>query len=56
MSNVSFAFSNDKIAFFDLDSVIKKSNIGNKTLKKINKLNNDNILWVNFQNKQLNAL
>ena len=43
MSNVSFAFSNDKIAFFDLDSVIKKSNIGIKTLKKINKLNNDNI-------------
>ena len=35
--NVSFANSNDQIAFFDLDLVIKKSNIGIKTLKKINK-------------------
>ena len=41
--NFSFAYSNDKIAFFDLDLVIKKSNIGMITLKKINKLNNENI-------------
>jgi len=43
ISKFSFAYSNDKIAFFDLDLVIKKSNVGITALKKINKLNNENI-------------
>ena len=51
--NVSFANSNDKIAFFDLDLVIKKSNIGIKTLKKINKLNNENIQKLKINENEL---
>ena len=43
MFNTSLAYSNDEIAFFDLDLVIKKSNVGIIALKKINKLNNENI-------------
>ena len=41
--NISSSYSNDRIAFFDLDLVIQKTNIGIKTLKKINELNNENI-------------
>jgi Skp family chaperone for outer membrane proteins len=51
--NVSFANSNDQIAFFDLDLVIKKSNIGIKTLKKINKLNNENIQKLKINENEL---
>ena len=51
--NVSFAISNDQIAFFDLDLVIKKSNIGIKTLKKINKLNNENIQKLKINENEL---
>ena len=51
--NVSFATSNDQIAFFDLDLVIKKSNIGIKTLKKINKLNNENIQKLKINENEL---
>ena len=53
ISNVSFAFSNDKIIFFDLDLVIKKSNIGMITLKKINKLNNENIQKLKAKENEL---
>ena len=53
ISNVSFAFSNDKIVFFDLDLVIKKSNIGMITLKKINKLNNENIQKLKAKENEL---
>jgi len=51
--NVSFANSNDQIAFFDLDLVIKKSNIEIKTLKKINKLNNENIQKLKINENEL---
>jgi len=51
--NVSFANSNDQIAFFDLDLVIKKSNIGIKTLEKINKLNNENIQKLKINENEL---
>jgi len=51
--NVSFANSNDQIAFFDLDLVIKKSNIGIKTLEKINKLNNENIQKLKINGNEL---
>ena len=53
ISNVSFAFSNDKIVFFDLDLVIKKSNIGMITLKKINKLNKKNIQKLKAKENEL---
>ena len=53
ISNVSFAFSNDKIVFFDLNFVIKKSNIGMITLKKINKLNNENIQKLKAKENEL---
>ena len=51
--NVSFANSNDQIAFFDLDLVIKKSNIWIKTLEKINKLNNENIQKLKINENEL---
>lgn len=51
--NVSFANSNDQIAFFDLDLVIKKSNVGIKTLEKINKLNNENIQKLKINENEL---
>ena len=51
--NVSFANSNDQIAFFDLDLVIKKSNIGIQTLKEINKINNENIQKLKINENEL---
>ena len=41
--NVSASYSDDKIAFIDLDNVIKNSNPGNELIKNIEKLNNKNL-------------
>lgn len=41
--NISASYSDDKIAFIDLDNVIKNSNPGNELIKNIEKLNNKNL-------------
>ena len=41
--NFNLAFCNDKIAFIDLDLIIKNTIIGKKTLTKIENLNSSNI-------------
>ena len=41
--NSNFAESSDKIAFLDMEKVVKNSNIGKSVLSKINELNQNNI-------------
>ena len=41
--NFSTSYSSEKIAFIDLDFVLKNSNIGKSILEDIEKLNNKNI-------------
>jgi len=41
--NYSWAYSEQNIAFADIDLVIQTTDIGNLTLKKINALNNSNL-------------
>ena len=41
--NTTYANNNDRIAFIDLDSILKKSNLGKSVIKEIEALNNKNI-------------
>ncbi len=41
--NTSYATNNDKIAFIDLDSILKNSNLGKSVIQEIEALNNKNI-------------
>ena len=46
-------YSNDKVAFIDVDFIIKNSNLGKKVLDSIKKLDKQNIEKLNSHNKEL---
>ena len=46
-------FSDDKIAFIDVDFIIKNSNVGKNVLKNINQLDQKNIKILKERNKEL---
>ena len=52
----TYAYSTEKIAFINLDLVIKKSNIGIAMLSKIEKLNNQNIDNLKLKQNELKKL
>lgn len=54
--NFTYANSNEKIYYIDVDSLIKKSNAGKQMLQKINDLNLKNINDLNLKEKKLNNI
>ena len=52
-TNVS---GNDKIFFLELDEIVNNSNIGKKTIEKINKLNAENIKNLKTRESELKKL
>ncbi len=46
-------YSNDKVAFIDVDFIIKNSNLGKNVLDSIKKLDKQNIEKLNSHNKEL---
>ena len=54
--SVNLSFSNDKIAFIDLDAVLKKSKIGQSYLIKLTKQNEENIKNLKFKEEELKKI
>ena len=54
--SVNLSFSNDKIAFIDLDAVLKKSKIGQSYLIKLTKQNEKNIKNLKFKEEELKKI
>ena len=51
--NINIAKSDDKVAFIDLDLVLKNSNIGLTLLKELDQINNNNIQELQIKEKEL---
>ncbi|WP_075504130.1 OmpH family outer membrane protein [Candidatus Pelagibacter communis] len=51
--NLNIAHSNESIYFIDLDKLVKNSNLGKKTLAKIENLNKKNIENLKIKNNEL---
>ncbi len=51
--NVNIAKSDDRVAFIDLDLVLKNSNIGLTILKELDQINNNNIQKLQIKEKEL---
>ena len=54
--NFKTAYSNDQVAFIDIDYIINNSNIGKATLEKIKLLDQENVKKLKEQNKELKEL
>ena len=53
---INTSFSNEPIAYIDIDFILKNSNIGKKSLEKINSQNNKNIQDLKKKEKILKDL
>ena len=53
--NIPFSFGSGKVAFIDIDFVIKQTNIGKEMLNKVEKLNNQNIEELKIKQEELKA-
>ena len=51
--NFNFANSNEKVRFVDLDLLLKNTKFGKSILKKINTLNDENIIELKEKEKKL---
>ena len=54
--NINFSYSNDKIAFINLDFVIQNSKIGKSVLAEIENLNNQNIRELQLKESELKKI
>ncbi len=54
--NLNLVYSNDKVSFINLDSLIKETNIGKLILKDIEQLNEKNILQLKKEENELKSL
>ena len=54
--NINFSYSNDKIAFINLDFVIQNSKIGKSVLAEIENLNNQNIRKLKLKESELKKI
>ena len=54
--NINFSYSNDKIAFINLDFVLQNSKIGKSVLAEIENLNNQNIRELQLKESELKKI
>ena len=54
--STTFANSNDKVSFIDIDFILKNSNLGKSILNEIENLNNKNIDELQNKEKELKKI
>ena len=54
--STTFANSNDKVSFIDIDFILKNSNLGKSILNEIENLNNKNIDELQSKEKELKKI